>query len=380
MRRLAAWLTAKIGGLFRIRFLSSQFSNRIGHFVSEPDCFLKEGFLGLRPPWRAVWLLRAEEAANPCLLELWKEQLTIVTSPPAIRLLAPFAGVEALQFNLSDYLVAINETAPFYEINRRWREERRPPLLKLAEEDRKRGEAVLRELGIPEGDWFACVHARSAGFSPSDDVYHAHRNSPIDNFIPAMKAIEEAGGWCVRVGDTAMERLPELGRVIDYAHSPLKSPFMDMFLCAACRFFVGNTSGLILVADLFGVPTAWSNITPVSALPTCGNVGISKLLYSRDEKRFLKFREILTSPIGDFRLASLYEEANIEVIDNTPDEIRDLALEVLARSEGREFPSTAEDGALQKKFHALFRPGHYAYGSTGRIGRDFLRKHRDLLE
>jgi len=65
-------------------------------------------------------------------------------------------------------------------------------------------------------------------------------------------------------------------------------------------------------------------------------------------------------------------------VDNSPEEIRELALEMLDALEGRAAYSQ-DDLTLQQRFHALIRPGHYAYGSTSRIGRDFLRRHAALL-
>jgi hypothetical protein len=40
---------------------------------------------------------------------------------------------------------------------------------------------------------------------------------------------------------------------------------------------------------------------------------------------------------------------------------------------------TLEDERLQDAFRALLKPNHYSYGAAGRIGRDFLRRHADLM-
>jgi hypothetical protein len=40
---------------------------------------------------------------------------------------------------------------------------------------------------------------------------------------------------------------------------------------------------------------------------------------------------------------------------------------------------TEEDEELQAAFRRLFRPGDFGYRSAARIGRDFLRRHADLL-
>lgn len=65
------------------------------------------------------------------------------------------------------------------------------------------------------------------------------------------------------MGDTTMEPLPFLPQVIDYAHHPLRSPRLDIILCARARCILGNTSGIFLVGSIFGVPSA-ANMVPMS--------------------------------------------------------------------------------------------------------------------
>ena len=67
----------------------------------------------------------------------------------------------------------------------------------------------------------------------------------------------------------------------------------------------------------------------------------------------------------------------LDVVDNGPEDIRDLALEMLERSAGP-VPDDAEGEALQGRWDALCRP--FSTGEVGcRIGRGFLRRHRHLF-
>ena len=61
------------------------------------------------------------------------------------------------------------------------------------------------------------------------------------------------------MGDPTMKPLPPMERVIDYAHSPAKADWLDVFLCGRCRLFVGLASGLSQVAVSFGVPCVYVN-------------------------------------------------------------------------------------------------------------------------
>jgi hypothetical protein len=66
------------------------------------------------------------------------------------------------------------------------------------------------------------------------------------------------------------------------------------------------------------------------------------------------------------------------LVDNSPEDIRDIAIEMLDRLEGKA-RYTDEDDLRQSQFRALFRLGHYTYGASSLVGRDFLRKYGQLL-
>lgn len=212
------------------------------------------------------------------------------------------------------------------------------------------------------------------------ETIHSYRDADIMNFLPAMAAIVERGGWCIRVGDKSMKPLPRMAGVVDYALLDIKSERMDVFLCAACKCFLGSSSGMAIVSSVFGVPAAMTNVAPMSAVLPFGNadLGIPKLLWSAQENRLLPFPEILGSPAGNFRFAHLYEQAGLKLLDNSPDEIRELAVELL-EAVGGTVHYSPEDERLQQKFKSLMRPGHYSHGARSRVGRYFLSKHAALL-
>ena len=363
---------------FGIRFVVINHPDRIGHLCVEPDCFIKEGALGMRPRYFGVALIPRYSAANQALLALWSRQLTVVTSTVWYRMLRPFLNFSRTRYDTHQYAVAIDSTAHCATIYAKWAD--RPPLLRMSEMDQRRGLDCLEKMGLPANAWFICVHSRDGAYSPGDEHLHSYRNSDIETYILAMKAITERGGWCIRVGERSSKPLPQFDGVIDYANSPFKSDSMDVFLCANCRFFLGNSSGLYLLASIFGVHTALANLIPVSAsLPVSrGDLGIHKILRSRKTGQLLNYREILGSPVGNFRFTSQYEGHGILLEDNSAEDIRDLAVEMLTR-----INSTVEyseyDEELQNKVQRLMKPGHYSYGADSRIGRDFLRKYSEII-
>lgn len=367
-----------------VRFINITFWG-IGHLGADSDCFIKEGILGMRPNFFEIWLVYPKtRVANQCLLNYWRKHIRIISSPFLCRILNPLSRDEKLEYkDACKYHSDPSTAARMPVIQRAWGD--RPPLLSLSESDRERGWGNLRQLGMPTDAWFVTIHCRESGFFKMwygfDEQSGAFRNVDIDTYIPAMKAVVERGGYCIRMGDPTMKPLPEMDNVIDYVYLDIKSDWMDVFLLASCKFLLGSASGLFGVCGAFGVPVATANIAPMGqALFPCGprDIGIPKLIWSSVEGRLLTFKEVLDSPTGNFNWTHWYIEAGVSVVDNSPEDIRDLALEMLGRIEGKAI-YTAEDERLQERFKSLLTPGHHSYGGSSRVGRDFLRRHAMLL-
>lgn len=364
--------------LARVRFLRITATGRIGHLAVEPDTFAKEQLLGISKRCRGFIICPPGAAANESLLDYWRPYAGIVRSPILAVILVRSYYFPYICYDVSSYVAAINETAHYIAVQRAWGN--RPPLLALTEKHQREGQAQLEELGVPANAEFVCFHCREGGYSPSDEGLHSFRNCSVENYLPAVSELTKRGIWCIRMGDPSMRRFPPMERVIDYAHLDTRSDWMDVFLCASCKFFMGSASGLIYVASVFGKPSGSANHAPLSTvLAFWGkDVAIPKLLWSETEERYLTFPEIFASDAANYRFTALYEKHRVRPIENTAEDIRDVALEMLERSEGRAI-YTPEDEELQQRFKALMRPGHFGYGGINRIGRDFLRKYAHLL-
>ena len=365
--------------LARVRFLRFTALGRIGHLAAEPDIFIKERMLAKRSWVYGLILSPPGAAANECLLDYWRRHIRVVRSPLWAEILSWFGRFPYLQYDVGRYTLAINETAPSVAVQAAW--SGRPAVLTLSTKHRREGRALLSERGVPADAEFICFHCREEGFSPADEALHSFRNCDIENYLPAVAELAQRGYWCIRMGDPSMRRLRPMAKVLDYAHLDFRSDWMDVFLCASSRFFLGSPSGLSEVASVFGRLCAMANQAPPSTLLKFGfnDVAIPKLLWSEEQGRYLGFREIFDSEIGNFRFTDLYREHGLRLVENTGEDIRDLALVVLERA-GTGAVYSTEDEQRQRRFKALMRPGHYSYGGVTRIGRDFLRKYEFLLE
>lgn len=360
-----------------VRFLPIVHLHAIGHLTVEPDCYIKEEVLGLHPSYKAILLAPRHKTINPYLLKYWQCYIRVITSPVLCALLYPLSRQTVLQFDIDQYIMNTHGTAKWHSINAKWAG--KPPLLTLKKEDRERGLDCLRRLRIPEGAWFVCIHARESGGRPQD-AGHTYRNVDIDTYAGAIEAVVERGGWCIRMGDPSMKPLPPMKNVIDYAHHSFRSDWMDLFLCAEARFFMGCASGLNGLPAVFGVPCALTNMFPITERPPRPNdIMIPKMMWFIKDERYMTFREMLDFHMGFIhRPDSYYIDAGIKVIDNSPEDIRSLVIEMLDLTEGKKI-YTPKDELLHKAFDSLYRPGHYSYGANSRIGRDFLHKYNYLL-
>lgn len=269
---------------------------------------------------------------------------------------------------------------------------RTPVHLSFTPEEERLGQEALRALGIPEGAPFICFHARDSGYyqraTPKEYFRRADfRDSTVHNHVPAAEEMTRRGYFAVRMGAFVKEALTTTNpKVIDYA-ARSRGDFMDIYLCAKCYFYIGDQTGLQLVPSIFRKPMACVNGIPLEHVPTWSpyNLFIPKKLWVRQEKRFFTFHELFDMQPDGIRLSDLrrteeYEQLGIEPVENTPQEIMALAVEMDERLKGT-WPTTEEDERLQKCFWSLFKASEENHGIIfARIGAEFLRQNQELLD
>ena len=219
----------------------------------------------------------------------------------------------------------------------RWKEQHEAPLpVRLRPEDQRRAEQLRATMGVPLDGWYVCLHVREGGFQ-GDWRTGVHRNCSILNYIEGIRAITDAGGFVVRLGDDSMRRLPDLGRVIDYPHTAFKSELMDVYLVSQCRFYIGMNSGPLCLAWLFHKHVVMTNLSEwTMTFPKLrGDLAIIKHIFSRSRQRFLSLRELLGEP---FECQGVREiGSDYVMVENTPEEIRDVIVEHLNTREVYEY-------------------------------------------
>ena len=217
-----------------------------------------------------------------------------------------------------------------------------------------------------------------------DWSYHDYRNADIESFYPAIEEIVSRGGFVLRIGAQVVKPLGiKSERVIDYARER-RSDFMDIFLIAKCRFFLGTSSGVGEVSMLFDRPRVGVDWAPFGNAPLGKqSLVVPKLVSSAATGENLTFGELLRdfAHNEDPKLwdGNLAYRLGYRYVDNTPEEILMATREMLDRLEGT-FEPSAEDHELQQAYFALMPADHYCIGIKTPVAAGFLKLHRHLLE
>jgi putative glycosyltransferase (TIGR04372 family) len=331
-----------------LRFFSKDGFSAIGH-LGMLDKYIKAEILGFIPRRTNVILGAPQEFSNPTYVRYWQKYFSRITNQRTVSYLAPLS--EPLREDLS-VVRTVRGTQSFVEfgseVQSRWDADGRGPLLELSAEDRERGYRLLRELGVPQGAWFVGLHVRE-----SKDRMRDVRDADITTYRLAIEEIAKRGGWVLRMGDRSMRPLPACANAIDYAHSHKREDWMDVFLWAEGRFFIGTGSGPQMIPPTFGKPVAIANYGPIPTIVAGkDDILLPKQYWRTKDSRFLTLAERMSSEYGFRESIEAFATMGIRVIDNTPEELRDLVIEMMDRLEGK-YSLTEHERALHASFANL---------------------------
>lgn len=357
-------------------------ASRIGHLTTETDCLIKEIRLGRKKQGKFLLLLDRTSVANRAYIELLPGFIRpVFLSNQFLRVMRLLTSSRIALEDTSHYTVSMYKTAEIYRINSMW--ESKPPVMVLPTEWREKRRKIFQKMGIPDAMPYVCIHAREGGYSPLDETWHSGRNVDIDSFKPTVRALRDKGLAVIRMGDSTMKPLREWGPfVFDYAKSSDRAPWLDLSISSDCFFFIGGSSGASYMASVFGRPVASVGMSLPFNFSNSGlsfDIGIPKLFRRKATKTFVSFPSILSWGLSEWRLAEEIERSEYELVESSPDEITEVVEEMLQRLTNT-WLDAPDDAALQKKLHALLRPGNYSYGTSSRCGALFLRRYRHLLE
>jgi putative glycosyltransferase (TIGR04372 family) len=346
IRILKPWILVRIGWIN---------STRIGHMAGNTELRLCTIESGIKRPNRRhfdLWCCTQEHVCNMQLLKMWKRCFPILprwalTITAHLNLKFP-GGTEHHIDEHSDRDIhnLLDSTSTH---------------LCFSHNEVKRGEHTLLKFGVKAGSKIVCLIVRddaylNNSYKSNDWSYHNFRNSDIQNYVLAAETLADRGYYVFRMGAQVLAPInSKHPRVIDYATNGMRSDFMDIYLGAKCEFCISTSTGFDAVPLIFRRPIVYTNMVPIGWLFTFSKrfLAITKHHFSVEEHRELTLGEIFDRGVGYCASSAEYESKGIRLIENTPEEIRDVVLEMADRLEGNWVPNE-EGEALQARFWQIF--------------------------
>lgn len=215
-------------------------------------------------------------------------------------------------------------------------------------------------LNIPFKAKWVCIHNRDNSYIQKSFKYISkqkinetnHRNFSIKDLKEAAQYLSNLGYYVIRVGNIQESRINYSSeRIIDYSYSIHKNKLLDIYFLSNCEFYLGSDSGIgnisVIANKYVGLInlTFWVNLQRQNFK----RIVIFKKFFSRNLNRFLSLNEIFTNNFHCLTEFSEFKRLNIELINNTQEEIRHLSIELTDKIKG-----VSEISHEDKKYHIKF--------------------------
>ena len=187
--------------------------------------------------------------------------------------------------------------------------------LKMNKTEYDKGSDVFRE--IIGNRWFVIFHVRE----PSDAmlVNGQARDSNINSYKLLANYINDNGGAVIRMGESNLPSLEFDFKAYDYAKSEIKSEFLDCWLWAHCRYWVGNVNGAMLTALTFGKSRLITNQWYWNLYGGPNDLVLPKLLW--ENENLLSISETINSVVGRQMNRNYMKNKGFSLSENTDQDI-----------------------------------------------------------
>jgi putative glycosyltransferase (TIGR04372 family) len=334
---------------------------RIGHFAANTEEYLCAKDAGIRLHKGKIidfFYLQRGTISNNQLARMWRREIIILP----FWVLFPIYKVNRIfpgwKIHWIDFIVKNSrDIYNLLDISK--------PHLKFTADEELEGIKGLNKMGILDNSPFVCLFVRDNEYlskqHPNRDwSYHNYRDNDIQNYVLAAEELADRGYFVIRMGAIVREAIKSNHqRVIDYAAKGMRSDFMDIYLGAKCEFCISTGAGWDAVPSwLFRKPIVYTNLLPLGYLPTSSSkfILLTKRHWNQQKGYELKLSEIFIHGLGFCLSSTEYENNNIKLIENTPEEIRDVVIEMDDKIKGV-WQYTDQDKILQQRFWDNFHQG-----------------------
>lgn len=319
-------------------------TSRVGHLILDTEILLAiiESEKTNPKNCKTVFWIPDAHVSNMYAFKIWQNKLKILKH----NKLTKSIYISAL---VCENLTSVKLTYRFRE----WdgylpyihKLEKRTPIFNFPDEDVQECLNILKKQGIDIKLPWVCILSRDNIYLEKTQPnlqwdFNSYRNSNIETFIPAAEWLATKNVLTFRMGGPVQKPFSSENQlIIDYANCHWKNDKLDIFLSIKCLFFLSTSTGLDAVAIATGNPLLCVNLAQplTGALKSKSNyVFILKKFYSRKLRRFININEYTElGRAGGFTIDNPrhlidkdFIQYDIEIIDNSPEEILDVVKEM----------------------------------------------------
>jgi putative glycosyltransferase (TIGR04372 family) len=378
---------------FLIRFQPLT-SNRIGHFSANTELYLCEKEMKINTPkQRYIDLFFCYEICNFQLHKMLKKKINILPKWILYPIFITNRFFSKFFPNLKKFEIKNNSCGDI-DIHNLYTKCKNHFNFTLEEE--KKGEEYLRKFDLTKDSKFVAISVRDDVYLKKLNLnhnwdYHYYRNQNIANFKLAAEEITKRNYHIFIMGTSGSKKLDTQNKkIINYGNSNLRSDFLDIYLSAKCEFFISAQTGLDGIPRIFRKPILTVNSMANNAVAAFSEKEfiLIRPQLKKSENRVLKLDEILSVPYKQQQMDRKHYDANskdIKHLDSSPEEIRDITIEVMDRLEGK-WQEKINDELLQNKFWEKYREKFDIKNENiklpneikAKIGAVFLKKNFNL--
>lgn len=291
-----------------------------------------------------------------------------------------------------------------------------PQQVFFSDNEIKKAIKELKEIGIDKNEKIVTLCVRDSGYLqkelPQFDFYYKTQDAKIKNFEKAINTLLNLGFKVVRTGLYHKNKLIIKNKnYVDLFESGKRTDLLEVFLYSICKFHLGTYSGGTTPSlYLFRKPVITTNQIPINELhPASRFFYLFKKVFDKKKQKKLCVSEIfdllnstngatiLNAAIGRMNTRysinkenpfNGYTKEDIELIENTEDEINKIVIELVEYVNKNNLPDPNKN-ELNNLFISVFEKNLKRYPGLCEfhpkklklnVGSDFLNENKDFVK
>ena len=359
---------------FNFKFLHVSYW-QIGTLSFQIDILVKEIILKNKNQnlKKIIFLCPKIFSSNVGLLNLYKSKITLVDNVLLNIIFLPFLQIPFITIN-PFYIEHNIELSKSHKIYTEYEKSINKNIFSFSIKEQDKIELMLKNK-IPDLDKknIICLHTRNENFY--NEINLTSRNASFENYIDTINFLTDQNYYLIRFVDNKSSFKKK--NYFELNTYDKDAQVLQIYLIYKCLFFISSASGPAFLTNLFKKPSLCTNFFPYSQLIGYNkfDLTIPKKIYSKIQKRYLKFNEIYNSNKYLIASSRILEREFLEVHQNENQVILQSTQEMLKNLNNQKLVQTD----LQIKFKNIVSSKAGCFFGQGNISNTFLEKNKDLL-